>query len=180
MKKFNKKIQSSFIAFTLVLFAGGCSNSAFEHFDKDPEFIKNTKTTKVIKIVDDEIVKAMTNITSLNQANPTKWDNGKQNFIIGTYTIDENKECCSLELHVFHKKKIQLDEKNIEYEKKILIPFEEKIILKDDPLYNSIPLRNNWATYKLVSYEDSEEIQDFHFTFKDKVNNSVKITFSKD
>ena len=186
MKYIQSKIKFIILSSFIVVFTG-CSQSAFKHFDKKDEFVQNVQYTKLVKIVEKNIVKAIATITYLNSADSSTWDNGKQNFIIGMYIIDKNKDCCSLELSIQKKKEIQLNETDIEYEKINLTPVSQKSILKSDRLYDSIPLRNNWAEYKLVSY-DLQEIKDIEtltFTFRENKQKQQKdldqkISFTKE
>jgi len=177
MKYIKSKIQFIVISSLLVVFSG-CSNSAFKYFEKEKEFVQNAQYTKVLKVVEKDAVKAIANITYLNGADPKKWNNGKQNFIISKYITEEDGAPYSLILTIQQKKKIQVDSQKIKYDTLTLKPLEEKVIKKDDPLYSQIPFRNNWAEYKLVSYEDIKIQKHFSFTFKDSKNNSAKTTFT--
>lgn len=169
MKYIQLKIKFLVLSTSLILFTG-CSQSAFKHFDKKEEFVQNAQYTKVVKVVEENVVKAIANITYLNGADSKTWDNGKQNFIIGLYIIDENKKCCTLDLTISKKKNIQLDKTKIEYEEKTISSLNQKAILKSDSLYENIPFRNNWADYKLVSFDEKafEDIETLSFKFKDK------------
>jgi len=169
MKYIQSKIKFIILSCFIVVFTG-CSQSAFKHFDKKDEFVQNVQYTKVVKLVDKGTVKAIATITYLNSSDSSKWDNGKQNFIIGTYIIDKNKDCCVLELSVQRELEIQLDTTKTEYEEIVINSIEETILSKTDPIYETIPLRNNWAEYKLVSYDDKEFEDIKKLTFKLKEN----------
>ncbi len=175
MKNIKLKIQFIIISWCVVVFTG-CSQSATKYFDKKPEFMQNVQYTKVIKIVDKDTVKAIVDITYLNSSNPEKWDNGRQNFIIGKYFVNGDKKCCKLDLTILQKNEVQLDTSNIEYIEKIVTPIEEKFISKSDPIYENIPLRNNWAEYKLVSYDDKDfkDIEELTFQFKEIGSDPLK------
>lgn len=179
MKLVKSKIKLIVISSFFIIFTG-CSQSAFKYFDKSEEFVQNAQYTQVLKIVENDIVKAMANITYLNSADSEKWDNGKQNFIIGQYIIEKENANYSLDLIVEKRKKIQLDKDNIEYEIIKYQPSSTKVIDKKDSLYSQIPFRNSWAEYKLVTFEDIKEDKRFSFVFKDNKQNSVKTTFIKE
>ena len=178
MKSIKSKIKLAVISSFLVVLTG-CSQSAFKYFDKEEEFVQNAKYTQLLKIVEGDTVKAMLNITYLNGANNEKWNDGKQNFIIGEYFIEKENSTYTVDLEVQQKKKIQLDQNNLEYKTVILKPISEKVISKEDSLYSQIPFRNSWAKYKLVSFEDFEQ-SSFTFIFKDNKNNSSQTTFIRE
>lgn len=179
MKKIKLKIRYIFFSALLVVFSG-CSNSAFNYFDKEEPFVNNAKHTQVLKVVENDIVKAIVNITYLNAADEKKWTNKKQNFIIGKYIVEESDSDYSFDLQVEKKKKIQLDENKIEYETVSLQPSSEKTIKKSDSIYTQIPFKNSWAEYTLVTYEDfGEEIVSFKLIFKDNKGNFSQTQFKK-
>lgn len=180
MKYFNSKIRTLTLVSILFVFMG-CSKSAVQYFEKEPQFAKNAQYTKVIKIVEEDVVKAIANITYLNSSDAKNWNNKKQNFIIGTYIIDQDKTCCTLDLVIEQQKTIQLDEKTIEYEQKVLQPIEQRVMAKEDPLYKNLPFKNSWAEYKVVSYEDVEDSKNtLEFVFYDKDSNTAKTIFIKE
>ena len=184
MKYIQSKIKFIALSCLLLIFTG-CSGSALKYFDKEDGFVQNVQYTKIMKIVNKNDVKAIATITYLNSADSTKWDNGKQNFIISLYITDKDKDCCVVDLTVLKEKKIQLNETQIEYEEVDVASLEERVIKKSDLLYDTIPLRNNWAEYKLVSY-DNKEFEDIDIlTFKlrekkEKKNTKRKVFFIKE
>ena len=89
-------IKNKILIFTLVMVLFGCSKSATSVFEKDPIYGQNMQYSKLITISEEDTVKAIFNITYLNSVNAKKWDNKKQNFLIGKYVIDNNTTNYSL------------------------------------------------------------------------------------
>lgn len=178
MKDIKFKIKYILISSLLVILTG-CSSSGFQYFDKKEEFVNNAQYTKVLKIVKDDVVTAMVYITYLNNANKKKWNNGQENFIIGVYNAQNEDNKIVATLSFLEKEKMQLDEENIEYKKVVLEPLSQKLITKADELHENIPFKNNWAEYKLLSYEKVKKNTQLNFMFKDSQNNSVKTSFVK-
>jgi len=183
MKYIQSKIKFIFFSCFILIFTG-CSQAAFKYFDKKEEFIQNVQYTKILKFVEKDIVKAIATITYLNSADSKKWDNGKQNFIISVYIIDKDKKNYKVDLTLLKEKEIQLNKIEREHEKVIVYPMKQSVISKSDPLYDIIPLRNGWAEYQLVSYDNKEfkDVKSFTFKFKDKNNHAMQksVTFTKE
>ena len=138
----------------------GCSQSATSVFEKDAIYAQNLQYSKVIKSVEKETINGLFNITYLNSVNTEKWDNNKQNFLIGTYVF-ENKEA-DFELFMNDKKSIASTN-----------------ITEDNPMYKNIALRNDWAKYKIVTFNNDQNstltIKYTHPTFK-----TISTTFKKE
>ena len=145
----------AFIAFQ------GCSQSATSVFNQDPIYAQNIQYTKIAKILENEEVKAIFNLTYLNSVDSSKWDNGKQNFIMGAYYSDDNRS----------NYKIMMNDQNIS---------KTTIIDKESKLYKNIAFKNNWATYKIIIFDDTEE-KTLNLKFISLDNNiSTSISFLKE
>mgnify|MGYP005988007635 CR=1 FL=1 len=131
-------IKNKILIFGLTTFLIGCSQSATSVFDKDPIYAQNVQYSKVIKSLDKETVNAIFNITYLNSVNSTKWNNDKQNFLIGSYTFDNKQSDFKLTLN--NKEQIR-----------------SRDVLKDDPMYENIAFRNTWANYEIVTFDEIDE-----------------------
>jgi len=153
-------IKNKILIFGFTLILAGCSQSATSVFDKDPIYAQNVHYSKVIKSIEKDNVNAIFNITYLNSVDSSKWDNETQNFLIGTYTFDNNESSFNLTLN----EQTQI---------------KSKEITKKDPLYKNIAFRNSWAKYKIVTFNDDDNktitIKYTHPTF-----NTITTTFIKE
>jgi len=145
-------IKNNILIFGFATLLIGCSQSATSVFDRDPIYAQNVQYSKVIKSVDKETVNAIFNITYLNSVETLKWDNDKQNFLIGTYTFDNNASDFNLTMN---------DASLI----------SSKEVTKTDPLYENIAFRNGWAKYNIVTFDEVDDnktltIKYTHPTFK--------------
>lgn len=130
-------MKSLFFVFVVVFFTA-CSQSATSVFKKDPIYAQNLQYTKVAKVVKDDEVKVILNVTYLNSVDTSKWDNKKQNFLISVYETNS----------------VESNEHNLTLEKKTYI--SKKEIEKSSELYKNIALKNKWAKYFTYSFEDIE------------------------
>jgi len=128
-----KYIKNKILIISLASGILGCSQSATSVFEKDPIYAQNIQYTKVIKSIAKDDVQAIFNITYLNSVESSKWDNEKQNFLIGSYTFNNNP-------NEFH---LSMND---------TIPTNITLVKKTDSLYKDIAFKNNWATYKIVSF----------------------------
>lgn len=127
------------------IFTGCSSYSITKYFDKDEFYNKAIQYTKKSDIKYEENIKVMINSTYLNSVN-NKYNNEKQNFIIGLYIVDDEKE-----QGLNHKEyTLLLNDKE---------PISIKKLKINDMLTQNIPLKNNWAQYYFVSFE--KEIVEF-------------------
>ncbi len=139
MINITKKILSFSIVATSILFTG-CSRDATTGFDKDSIYAQNLQYTKIAKIITNNEVEVLLNITYLNSTNSEKWNNGYQNFLISKYFTDDNK---------IVKDSFTLSDQAVS---------SSVIVNKTDRIYKNIALRNNWADYKIVSFKDTDNI----------------------
>ncbi len=163
MKSKNKYIAMiRFVSFiTIISFTVGCSQSATSVFKKDPIYAQNIQYTQIGKIVVKDEVAALVNVTYLNSVDSEKWDNGKQNFIVGLYISDEKSDE-TYELTINNKK----------YE-------EIKDISKEDAIYKNIAFRNNWGQYSIMTFDDTED-KTIKLLYSDTKGNNTTISFIKE
>jgi len=153
-------IKNKILTFGFVTLLMGCSQSATSVFERDPIYGQNVQYSKVIKSIDieKETVNGIFNITYLNSVNPQKWNNGKQNFLIGTYTLDNKKDDFQLTLN---------SQKQI----------SSKKITKDSPMYKNIAFLNNWAEYEIVSFDNVDEDSTLLIQYTHPIYKSISATF---
>lgn len=142
-----------------ILFTG-CSRDATTDFNKDPIYAQNLQYTKVAKIITKNEVELLINVTYLNSVDNLKWDNGKQNFLVGTYVTDKQNAIYSA---------------TVDGELPILI----EDIDKDDDMYDSIALINKWADYKILSFKDTKNAN-VVLTYNSSQDNNVSLSFPKE
>ena len=145
---------------TLALSFTACNQSATSVLNKEPIFGQNLQYTKVGKIVIDREVQALINITYLNSVDSKAWDNDKQNFLIGTYIAENNDTTYSLTMN---------GNKEIATSK----------VPQNDPIFQNIALKNNWASYQITTFDDVEETK-LELVFKDTLDNNATISFIKE
>lgn len=136
-------IKKSFLTATILLTLGGCmSQSALSVFGEDAVYEKGLEYTQVSDIVQSFETKAILNATYLNSSEPKKWDNGKENFLVGIYITDDNKK--EKDRYINNTKySLTLNDKS--YEK-----IEE--LEPSSYLYSHIPLKNPHAKYYIATF----------------------------
>jgi hypothetical protein len=155
-----KNIKNMILSFTLSTLLFGCSQSATSVFDKDPIYGQNIQYSKVVKIIDKDIVKAIFNITYLNSVDSWEWNNDKQNFLIGTFTTDNNASQYTLTMN------------NLEQ-------LSSTPLKNEDEISKNIAFKNHWAKYNIVSFKNSDEkILTLTYTYDN--NQTVSTTFVKE
>ena len=154
-------IKNNILIFGCTSLLIGCSQSATSVFDRDPIYAQNVQYSKVIKSVDKETVNAIFNLTYLNSVDTKKWDNGKQNFLIGTYTFDNNASDFNLTMNGFKQ-------------------ISSKEILKTDPMYENIAFRNGWANYDIVTFNDIDDNKTLTIKYDHSKFDTISTTFLKE
>lgn len=144
----------------IVGFFTGCNQSATSVFKKDPIYAQNLQYTKIGKLIVGDNVKALINITYLNSVDSSKWNNGKQNFLVGEYYTDGKDDGYTLKMN-----------------EQTLIDINE--VFKSDEIYKNIAFRNNWATYSVVSYDDTDSTT-LTLIYSDFQNNKTSLSFIKE
>lgn len=146
----------------LLLFLTGCGQKNSTFSNKEPIYFQHLKYTKVSKILEDEDVKTVVKVTYLNSADPDKYDNEKQNFIISVYYTNE-KDIVNYSFHLNEQQPLSIRE-----------------IKQNDPIYKNIAMRNDWAEYYLFTFEDIEERGSFLLVFKDRHEETLNFSFKKE
>jgi hypothetical protein len=138
----------------------GCSQSATSVFKKDAIYAQNIQYSKVIKSIEKENINGLFNITYLNSVDREIWNNDKQNFLIGVYVFDNEESDFKISMN--NKQSIS-----------------SRAVKKDDPIYKNIAFRNDWAKYKIITFDNDQNssltIQYTHPTFK-----TISATFTKE
>lgn len=155
-----RNIKNKILIFGLSSMLLGCSQSATSVFDTDPIYGQHVQYSKVIKSISDDNVNAIFNITYLNSVDDSKWDNKTQNFLIGSYTFDNDIN----DFNITMNDKSQLSSKDIS---------------KTDPIYKNIAFKNGWAKYQIITFPDDDNqvltIKYIHPKF-----NLIQTTFEKE
>lgn len=125
------------------LFFTACtSTSVVKYFEKEEFYTKAMQYTKKTDISKNNQVQLMLNATYLNSTEK-KFNNDYENFIIGIYNINDEKE---------------LGLKNKEFV--LLLNEQEPIVINElekKQYLNKVPLRNHWAKYYLVSFKKQHQ-----------------------
>jgi hypothetical protein len=131
----NKFINICFLVIFVFVF-NGCQNN-LKIFDNSSIYKKGLMHTKVKSLVYEKETKAIINITYLNATDTKKYNNNFQNFLVGVYITNGNKNFT-----------ITMNGKNY---------IQTKTIDKNTQQYKQIPLKNQWAKYYILSFETSNE-----------------------
>lgn len=134
-----KYLKNTILVLCTILLFSNCSQSATSVFDKDPIYGQNIQYSKIVKIVDKDTVKAMFNITYLNSVDSWKWNDDKQNFLIGTFIVDSNT-ATQYSLNMNGLKAIKVE------------PLDP-----NSDLAKNVAFKNHWAKYHIVSFEDVDD-----------------------
>ena len=155
-----KSIKKYIMILSFIGLFAGCSQSATSVFKKDAIYAQNLQYTKVGKVIYEDEVEVLINITYLNSVNSLKWDNKYQNFIVGIY-IPEGKE----EEYI-----LKMNQQSF---------IDKKEIDKSSNLYENIAYKNNWAKYYIVTFKNTKDkkiVLNYAHTKKGNVN----ISFEKE
>ncbi|MEA3553284.1 MAG: hypothetical protein U9R39_02645 [Campylobacterota bacterium] len=145
---------------SLSILFSGCSRTATTGFQKDPIYAQNLQYTKVGKIVKNNEVEFLVNVTYLNSADSSKWNNDRQNFLVGTYIT--NKDDTTYEATVDNLEPLLIED-----------------IDKDDNMYQHIALLNKWADYKILSFSDNNTTN-VVLRYSSSNDNNVSLSFIKE
>jgi hypothetical protein len=147
------------------LFMGCSSKSAMNVFSSDKLYEKGLEYTQVEDIINSFETKAIINATYLNSTDD-KWDNKYQNFLVGIYIVNDNKE--DKDKYLNNKKfTLTLNDKPI---------FKKTVLKSTNILYNHIPVKNPYAKYYIVEFQ-----KDGNTTLKLSYKNTIlneKVTLS--
>lgn len=160
-------IKTNYLIISVLLFSffTGCSEKhATKYSDKNPVYAQLTKYTKIAKIIENDEVKAVINITYLNGSDGVRWDDGNQYFLVGIYKIKENTSKLSLTL--------QKEEERI-------APLEIVSIENYPLIAQNIPLKNEWASYSIYKFKDIKDVSGFVLDIRDEKDRSTTANFEK-
>jgi len=133
-----------FLVLILSLFISGCTSySITKYFDKDEFYNKAIQYTRKSDITKENNIVAMMNVTYLNSVSKD-FQNGDQNFIVGIYIVDDEKEQ-GLKHPTYT---LLLNDKE---------PITIQELKDNDAIKNNVPLKNHWAKYYFVSFEKEKE-----------------------
>jgi hypothetical protein len=154
--------------FVLIFLFFGCQ-SAMSVFNKtDSSYERGFQYTKAKSIVYKGETKAIINITYLNSINK-RYDDQYQNFLVGIYIVEDNEEESTKFLNNY-RYKLTLNGND----------FIKSNVLNDEyELYENIPLRNPWARYYLISFDNDNE-KELKLKYKNPIFGEVNITFDKE
>jgi hypothetical protein len=145
---------------SLVLLFSACSKNKTLEFGKDPIYLHNLQYTKIGKIIKKNEVESLINVTYLNSTDSSKWNNNKQNFLVGIYMTNENNTNYKLSMN--NQSPISIEE-----------------VIKDNIMYKNIALRNYWADYNIVSFKNTKN-KKIVFTYIYSNDNNVSLSFDKE
>jgi len=158
-----------FIFLFLILSFSGCQ-SAMSVFNKTgSEYERGLQHTKVKSIIYKSDTKAIVNITYLNSINPEKYNNQYQNFLVGIYIVEDNEEESTKFINNY-RYKLTLNGKEF---------VTANQITKDYVLYDNIPLKNPWARYYLIKFDNDDE-KLLSLNYKNPIFGKVNLTFVKE
>lgn len=158
-----KNIQNHTLFITVLIITSlftGCNQSATSVLNKEPIFGQNLQYTKVGKIIVKEDVQALINVTYLNSVDSNIWDNGQQNFLVGIYISEDTNTTYKLTMN--GNKRIAT-----------------KKLPKNNKIFDNIALKNHWANYKIITFNNVKETK-LNLLFKDSLDHNTTITFIKE
>ena len=155
-----KSIKKYIMILSFIGLFAGCSQSATSVFKKDAIYAQNLQYTKVGKVIYNDEVEALINITYLNSVNSLKWDNKKQNFIVGIYIQDGIEEGYTLKMNGNSF-------------------IEKEEIDKLNDLYENIAYKNSWAKYYIITFENTKD-KKIILNYSHNKKGSTDISFDKE
>jgi len=161
-----KIISSVFILF-LTLFFSGCADktSALNHFEKDKLSAKAIQYTKKRDLISNNEIEALIFVTYLNNVDEKYESDNIETFILGVQIANKDNENFFKDSY-----KLVLNEK-------------ESVSLKgldsNSTLVNSIPLKNPWARYYLVKFNNKEELRELNLEFIHTKYGTASLSFQK-
>jgi hypothetical protein len=157
------------VYFLIVAIFGGCQHTLKNFTKRGEQYNKGLVYTKIKSLVFDKETKATINVTYLNPTNPKKYNNKLQNFLIGIYIANDNKD---------------EDQKFIN-NADFILTINDKTYIKIQFInettkqYQQIPLRNRWARYYILSFEnDDNKILNLEYKYKE--SKKIVISFQKE
>ncbi|RXJ89272.1 hypothetical protein CRV01_11705 [Arcobacter sp. CECT 8983] len=161
------KIISSFFILFLALFFSACADktSALNYFEKDKLSAKAIQYTKKRDLLNNNEVEALIFVTYLNYVDEKYKSDTIETFILGVQIANKDKEN-------FFKDSY-----------KLLLNEKESVSLKgletDSKLVSSIPLKNPWARYYLVKFNNKEKERELNLEFIHSKYGTATLSFQK-
>lgn len=151
----------------LIPFFTSCSDktTALNHFEKNPQAAFSIQYTKKRDLLFDKKIVAMFFATYLNKTNEKYKSEDNNSFIVGVHLINEKL------INSKNKKfKVFLNDKKAKSITKIE---------NDSNLLKSISLKDSWADYYLVSFDNNKESKKLNLKFISSDSQQVHINFEK-
>lgn len=142
----------------------GCSQSALSVFGEKGVYKKGVEDTKIRYVVHKNETIALLNATLLNNSHPDNYDNDFNNFLIGLYTVDDRV----IDLEYTRKYQLRLNGKEI---------YKYQLISKESEQYKSIPVKNPYATYYIISFKKQNSETTLNLEYKYSTYNKVSLPF---
>jgi|GEM_PF-1235279 len=157
------------LTFTVfLLFLVGCSSkSASSVFSGDLLYEKGMEYSKVGDIINSFETKAILNATYLNSADNMKYDDNFQNFLVGIYITEDNKEEKNKFLNNT-KYLLTLNGANID-------KLEE--LQTTHYLWEHIPLKNPHAKYYIISFKKQKKVNALLLEYSNLTLGKVTLSF---
>lgn len=127
---------------TLFLFTACNSTSALNYFEKDAQSANAIQYTKKTDLIYNKEINSLLFATYLNKVNKKYESNKLDSFVVGIHLVNKRE-------HDFIKNDYSI---TLNGKKAVMITRLDE----NSPLVTSIPLRNNWANYYLIKFENDE------------------------
>lgn len=160
MKKYHLFLTTSI----LLLFTACNSTNALNHFKNDPSSANAIQHTKKMDLIYNKEINSMVFLTYLNRINKAYSSEKLDSFVVGVHLVNKNE-------HDFIKNNYSISLNN----KK---PISVSQLDKNSELISSIPLRNSWANYYLVQFENDESLS-MNILFSHAIFGQVQTSFQK-
>jgi hypothetical protein len=140
-----------------ILWLSGCYQSAYDVFEDKSVHYEGLEYTQVAKILKHKEVRSVINVTYLNGAQPSYWDNEYENFMVGVFHSDGN-----------HTTPIVLLNGRLAK--------SQNLVKKASALFKEIPFKNRFATYYHFSFDKKDGEGSLRLNYQDP-NGKVTLTF---
>lgn len=159
-----KKYYLSLSVSILILFTACTTKSALNHFEKDPNSANAIQYTKKADLIYKNEINSMIFVTYLNNINKEYKSSKVSSFIVGIHLVNKDE-------HDFIKNDYSISLNN----KK---PLNINSIDKKSELVSFIPLKNNWANYYLIQFEDDGS-QNMNISLSNPIFGKTQVSFQK-
>jgi len=154
------------IFYSLFTITGCTPPSAMTFFDKDELYTKAIQYTKKADIITSFETKAICNVTYLNRVDK-QWDNDEQNFIVGIYIVEDEKD----------DDKKYLNNPNVSLTMNGRNSISVTDLNSSHEMFGRIPLYNHWAKYYVVKFDKKEKETKLNIKFSHKTFGSANLMF---